>query len=152
MEKNLVKPTAHSLKKTYFFICIPAAAGFTALLLLKEFLATRFFVSEIHYAAAPLIFILSAVFAAALPIFLRTLFVKDIRECKSISTERFLKFERKLIITAMVAPYLALIAIAVEVPRFHLAGTMLLALYAVYYYYPSMKRIRFEMRLFRVRE
>jgi len=44
-----------------------------------------------------------------------------------------------------------LVAYLLEFPRFYLAGTVLMALYAVYYYYPSKKRIQFERKIFRVK-
>jgi hypothetical protein len=51
----------------------------------------------------------------------------------------------------MATPYVALIAQILQLPRFHLAGTIVMALYAVYYYYPSMRRIEFDRRVFRVK-
>jgi hypothetical protein len=50
----------------------------------------------------------------------------------------------------MATPYVALIAQILQLPRFHLGGTIIMALYAVYYYYPSKRRIEFERRVFRV--
>jgi hypothetical protein len=64
--------------------------------------------------------------------------------------EDWLKFERNLLYIAMATPYIALIAQILQLPRFHLAGTIIMALYAVYYYYPSKRRIQFERRVFRV--
>jgi hypothetical protein len=45
----------------------------------------------------------------------------------------------------------SLIAQILQLPRFHLAGTIIMALYALYYYYPSKRRIDFERRIFRVK-
>jgi len=99
---------------------------------------------------APLIFILSAIFALALPIFYRTLFAHRRRHLIGIVPAELFKFERNLIGMTMVTPYLAMVAYLMGLPRFHLAGIILIALYAVYYYYPSRKRITFEERIFRV--
>jgi hypothetical protein len=51
----------------------------------------------------------------------------------------------------MITPYLALPACLFELPKFHFTGTVLMALYAAYYYYPSKKRVDFDRRIFRVR-
>ena len=91
------------------------------------------------------------VFAVALPIFFRTLFAHKIRHQKSTSEAELIKFERNFLYIALVAPYLMLVAYLLEFPRFYLAGTVLMALYAVYYYYPSKKRIQFERKIFRVK-
>jgi hypothetical protein len=50
---------------------------------------------------------------------------------------------------ALVTPYLAAIAYFLQLPRFYLAATLLMALYAIYYYYPSLKRITFDEKIFR---
>jgi len=63
----------------------------------------------------------------------------------------WLKFERNLLYIAMLTPYIGLIAQILQLPRFHLAGTIVMTLYAVYYYYPSMRRLEFDRRVFRVK-
>jgi hypothetical protein len=45
----------------------------------------------------------------------------------------------------------SLIAQILQLPRFHLAATIIMALYAVYYYYPSKRKLKFERRIFRVK-
>jgi len=99
----------------------------------------------------PLVFILSVVFAVALPILFRSLFANKMRGRKYTSAGEWLKFERILLYVAMMTPYLALAAHIMRLPRFHYAGTAIMALYAVYYYYPSQRRIAFDKRIFRVR-
>ncbi|MEA2038532.1 MAG: hypothetical protein U9N82_01715 [Thermodesulfobacteriota bacterium] len=142
---------ANDLKKTYFALSIPAFLGLILVYLLKTldcFPAGQ--IESLKYIA-PLTFVLSVVFAIALPIFFRTLFVHRIRHQKSTSEAELIKFERNFLYIALVAPYLMLIAYLLEFPRFYLAGTVLMALYAIYYYYPSKKRIQFERRIFRVK-
>ena len=90
-------------------------------------------------------------FSIALPIFFRTLFAHNVRQEKSISETDLLRFERTFLCIALVTPYIALAGYILELPRFHLGGTVIMALYAVYYYYPSERRIRFEKRIFRVK-
>ena len=137
------------LKKLYFTLLIPSFIGFIFGYAVKYLYHSMYIPGEVMAFGAPLIFILSAIFALALPIFYRTLFAHRRSHLSRIVPAELLKFERNLIGMAMVTPYLAMVAYLIGLPRFYLAGTILLALYAVYYYYPSKKRITFEERIFR---
>jgi hypothetical protein len=142
---------ADKLRRTYFTLLIPAIAGFIAISIVKKFSLIEFGHITFQEIFAPLVFVLSVVFAIAWPIFFRTLFAHKIRHQKSISEVDLIKFERSFLYIALVTPYLTLTAYLLEFPSFYLAGTVLMALYAVYYYYPSKKRIQFERRIFRVK-
>lgn len=138
------------LKKTYFILLLPAVSGIVIIFLTKAYNILALGQVEFLGVIAPLIFILSVIFAIALPIFYRTLFAHRVRHLKNLAEDNLIKFERNLLYLALVTPYIALIAFLLEIPRFHLAGTVLMAFYSVYYYYPSQKRIRFEKRIFRI--
>ena len=142
---------ADELRRTYFTLLIPAIVGFIAISAAKKFNLLEFGYITSLELLAPLVFVLSVVFAIAWPIFFRTLFAHKIRHQKSISKADLIKFERNFLYIALVTPYLTLTAYLLEFPSFYLAGTVLTALYAVYYYYPSKKRIQFERRIFRVK-
>jgi len=139
------------LRRTYFTLLIPAIVGFIAISAAKKFNLVEFGYITSLELIAPLVFVLSVVFAIAWPIFFRTLFAHKIRHQKSIPEVDLIKFERHFLYIALVTPYLTLAAYLLEFPSFYLAGTVLTALYAVYYYYPSKKRIQFERRIFRVK-
>jgi len=138
------------LRKTYLILLLPAVSGIIIIFLAKTYNYLPLGQLEFLGVTAPFIFILSVIFAVALPIFYRTLFAHRVRHLKNISENNLIKFELNLLYIALVTPYLTLIAFLLELPRFYLAGSVLMALYAVYYYYPSQKRIRFEKRIFRV--
>jgi hypothetical protein len=142
---------ADELRRTYFILLIPAIVGFIAISAAKKFNLVEFGYITSLEIIAPLVFVLSVVFAIAWPIFFRTLFAHKIRHQKSISEADLIKFERNFLYIALVTPYLTLAAYLLELPSFYLSGTVLTALYAVYYYYPSKKRIQFEKRIFRVK-
>lgn len=142
---------ADKLRRTYFTLLIPAIAGFIAISIVKKFSLIEFGHITFQEIFAPFVFVLSVVFAIAWPIFFRTLFAHKNRHQKSISEVDLIKFERSFLYIALVTPYLTLTAYLLEFPSFYLAGTVLMALYAVYYYYPSKKRIQFERRIFRVK-
>jgi hypothetical protein len=138
------------LRKTYLILLLPAVSGIIIIFLAKTYNYLALGQVEFLGVMAPLIFILSVIFAIALPIFYRTLFAHRVRHLKNLSENNLIKFELNLLYFALVTPYLTLIAFLLELPRFYLAGSVLMALYAVYYYYPSHKRIQFEKRIFRV--
>ena len=142
---------ADELRRTYFILLIPAIVGFIGISAAKKFNFIEFGYITSLELVAPLVFVLSVIFAIAWPIFFRTLFAHKIRQKKSISEADLIKFERSFLYIALVTPYLTLTAYLLEFPSFYLAGTVLTALYAVYYYYPSKKRIQFERRIFRVK-
>jgi hypothetical protein len=121
------------LKRTYFILLVPAVLGFIVL-----FLSLKLNWVDLKLYQVPKILAL-------------TLFANKVRHHTEISEAEWLKFERNSIRIALVTPYLTLAAHFLEVPRFHLSGTILMALYAVYYFYPSKKRIAFERRIFRVK-
>ncbi len=102
-------------------------------------------------ALAPSIFLLAAMCGIALPILFRTMFVYEHRSKQQIPEEDLFAFERKTLISAMVTPYLAIAAAFCQIPKVLFAGTVLSMFYAVYYFYPSKKRISFEKRIFRVK-
>jgi hypothetical protein len=141
----------NELRRTYFKLLIPALLGFIGIFYAKKFNLIGNGHSELQKIFSPLLFMLSVIFAIALPIVYRMLFVRKIRNHKNISGKTFIEFERTFLYIVMTTPYLTLAAYLLEIPRFHLAGSILMGLYAVYYYYPSQKRFQFEKRIFRVK-
>jgi hypothetical protein len=151
VESDEQRYMGEDLKRTYFILLVPAVLGFIVLFLSLKLNWIDLKLYQVPKILALTLFVLSVVFAVALPIFYRTLFANKIRHHTEISEAEWLKFERNSIRIALVTPYLTLAAHLLELPRFHLSGTILMALYAVYYFYPSKKRIAFERRIFRVK-
>jgi hypothetical protein len=139
------------LRKTYVILLIPVIVGFAVCFVVNTYDLVGLGPTKFKGIIAPLLFSLSVVFAIALPIFFRSLFAHKVRQKKGVSEADLLKFERTFLYIALVTPYIALAGYVLELPRFHLGGTVIMALYAVYYYFPSQKRIQFERRIFRVR-
>jgi len=139
------------LRRTYIVLLIPAIVGFIFFFVAKTFHLIHIGPFKFQEFLGPLFFIASVILAIALPILFRTLFAHKVQHQKSVSEPDLLKFERIFLYIALLTPYVTLIAYFFELPRFYCAGTVLMALYAVYYYYPSERRIKFEKRIFRVR-
>lgn len=141
----------HGLKRIYFTLLLPAVAGFILIFVLRHFHRIRFNISQIPSVLSLIIFVASVCFAVALPIFYRTVFANKRRNQTSTAQEDWLKFEQNLLYITLATPYVALLAQILQLPRFHMGGTIIMALYAVYYYYPSKRRIEYERRVFRVK-
>lgn len=93
---------------------------------------------------------LSGVFGLALPIFYRSYFISSLKNAKTVSIESFMNFEKNTIKIALIAPYFLILSIALHLSeRTHIL-IFLFSLYALYYYYPSNKKIKFEMKIFRI--
>jgi hypothetical protein len=137
------------LKKVYCTILTPAIVGFILTHLAPNSQGALYLQEQEQAVIAPSIFILAALFALAGPIFYRSCFAQRQRNLYEVSHAVLFKFERNLIGMALVSPYLALAADFLQLPYFYLTGTLLMALYAIYYYYPSKKRIAFDMKIFR---
>ena len=142
--------TIHDLRQRYVFLLLPAAAGMVLITALRSFLAVELPVPQLPAAFSVAVFVASVCTALALPILYRTLFANRQRGRKQTPEADWLKFERGLVYIAMATPYLAMAAQILELQRLHLAGTLIMSFYAVYYYYPSKRRIDYDRRMFRV--
>jgi hypothetical protein len=138
------------LKRTYYVILLPSILGFALACWAKAYNFIEIGFASFMVFIGPSIFILSVILALALPIFYRTFFAHNRRHTESVSETELIKFERNLIYITLVTPYLALSAFFLELPRFYTAGTILMGIYAGYYFYPSKKRIALDRRIFRV--
>ena len=141
----------NKLKKTYFILLIPAIVGFICIYLAKKFNFLHFGQPQFISILAPSVFVLSVIFGIAAPIFFRSLFAHKISNEKSTTESKLIKFEQSLIRIALVTPYLGLVAYFFEFQKFYFSATFIMTLYAVYYFYPSQKRIAFDKRIFRVK-
>ena len=137
------------LKKVYLTLLLPSIFGFTIAGGAKAYDIIEIGSANFIEIAGPIIFILCIALAIAFPIFYRSLFAHKSRDLKCVSEKELLKFERTLINVVMITPYLALIAYFFELPRFYTASAILIGLYAVYYFYPSKRRIAFDRKIFR---
>lgn len=98
----------------------------------------------------PATFIVAIILAVALPLLYRISFVRKVEGQKNVKRTPFLAFQLNLMTIALATPYAAAAGYVAGVATFHFAGAFLASLYAVYYYFPSEKRMKQEMRLFRV--
>jgi len=140
------------LRKLYVTLVAPAAVLFVVLFIVQRLRPTDTHgIVALYPAVGLVLFLLAIVLGVVSPLLLRTWFVYTNREAKSISETELLIFERWTLYVSLVTPYLAVVAAFLELPTLFFTGTVLAAFYALYYFYPSEKRIRFEKRIFRVK-
>jgi len=150
--QELLTKMHERLKKIYFIVLAPALFGFVAVYLLQRHLRPLYMPDKQMAVIAQAIFMLAVLVALAGPIFYRALFAHRQRNMSDVSQAVLFKFECRLTVMVLITPYLVLAGYFLQLPRLHLAATLLMALYAVYYYYPSRKRIGFDMQIFRAKD
>jgi hypothetical protein len=139
------------LKQQYWMMIIPAGCLFLIFGLARQLNLIhpgQFAIPGVLHA---IIFILSAVTAIAGPLFLRTLFAHSMRNETEATVKKFLTFQKNNLWISQITPYLAFIAVLCDFPRFYGGAIVLMTLYAVYYFFPSEKRISFDQKIFRVK-
>ena len=138
------------LSKYYWHLLLPALV----LILLSEMLKVLGLlkppVFEQKYVFSIVIFSLAALSSVGLPIVRRLFFVEKVKNLKNVNPEIWMKFEKQALQIALLTPYFFFVASALYFINFFYTTIFLLALYACYFYFPSEKRIRFEMRIFRI--
>ncbi|WP_319523608.1 hypothetical protein [Breoghania sp.] len=138
-----------TLQKRFILMLAPALVGFGCVLLLRS-LGIDPFEAKAMAGWVPVLFILAVATAAAAPIMVRTAFAHRMHLRRQTSEAEFYRFQRAILIVVMATPYLALAVYALAAPAFYLGGALLAMLYALYYHYPSEKRLAFDRRVFRV--
>ncbi|MCG8531244.1 MAG: hypothetical protein MI749_11320, partial [Desulfovibrionales bacterium] len=136
-----------TLKKRYFMGLAPVGLGGCLLVPAGSAGVLPLEVSPIW---PRVVFILALASSLGGPVVVRTLFAHSLRHGTHTPKAAFLAFETHLILTAFPAAYLTLVTLVWEFPRFHGAGTLLAALYGLYYQYPSHRRIMADQGIFRV--
>jgi hypothetical protein len=96
------------------------------------------------------IFVAGATTGLGSTIFYRGYYANRNRNRKSISKTEFIRFEKNLIILSLLPVYFALFGVLLNIPEFYQYFSILVALYAAYYYYPSARRLELDRRIFRV--
>jgi hypothetical protein len=139
-----------TLQKHYMILVLPGLGlfGFLGLATALDLVSPDWFVISSGFYVT--VFVAAVITAIAGPIFLRTLFAHSVRARHHVDMTDFLKFQRRLLQVSQTTVYLAVGAVWFNFPRFYAAAIVLMGLYAMYYYYPSQRRIDFDKKIFRV--
>nr|WP_319493368.1 hypothetical protein [uncultured Desulfobacter sp.] len=141
-----------SLKRLYWLMTGPALIIFACLFMVSHWGGQ---VDESAIRHLPgiwhgILFTGAAVTAIAGPLMMRITFSHTVRQETCVQIQPFLTFQRRLIVLSGITPYLGLFAVWGGLSQFHAGGIILMALYGVYYYFPSEKRIDHDIKVFRV--
>lgn len=98
------------------------------------------------------IVILASLAAIVGPLWYRINFIRQNKHRKKIPQQDLLNFQKRFISIASLTVYTAIAALLLQIPRVPFLAVILLTLYALYFYFPSRKRINHEKKLFRVNE
>ncbi len=96
------------------------------------------------------LFVLSALNALVFPLLYRLLMIHRFRAEQKASRNEFMAFQKHTLQMSLSTFYFFIIALLMGVSQLVYLGIFLLALYSAYFYFPSQKRIDFEIRLFRI--
>ena len=141
----------NNLKKIYYRLVLLAFFLVAGIYLIKYFMWPSAAVVTHSKIWAITIASLAGVFGLALPIFYRTYFIYKLKNEKRISPQLFLKFEKNILYIALATPYFLILSLGLNLPERSHILIMLFSLYALYYYYPSAKKVAFEMKIFRIK-
>lgn len=138
------------LKQAYYRRLLPALVAVAAAAAARGLGAVVGLPPAAAQATGIAFFTGAIVAAVGLPIWIRAAFASRVRMQRGVGEADFAGFQRRLMTAALLAPYLAAAALALRLDAFYQSGAVLGALYAIYYHYPSHRRIAFDRRLFRV--
>lgn len=135
----------------YLTLNLPGAGAFAAIYTLNKTLPEmHIMVHEGPKWAIIGILVLQGIFAVALPLWYRIGFVNQMKTNKSTSVQAFRQFEKKFLTLAAPSLYLLIPGYVLSPSQGTFAAMVLFALYSLYFYFPSQKRILAEKKLFRV--
>ena len=102
-------------------------------------------------APAAVLVSLAAVTAILAPLWYRLYFARRHQHSKGVAKHALLRFEKRLISMAGLTTYLLIGSFIMQLPRTPFLAVVMLLLYAMYFYYPTEKRIRHDMQIFRTK-
>ncbi len=138
------------LKKNYFIIVTPAILLIFVFFLLEK-LHIQFSFPLSGKIVSIVIIILAASTSSILPIWFKLLLIKKLRNKKQVSYKEFTSLQNKVTITATFTIYWIFPAYIYQLPEIPMLLTSFFAIYALYYYYPSKRRIEMEKKTFRIK-
>jgi len=142
---------AETLRKTYFALISPAVLLSAILFVLQQLglwegssaLPSRFFMISL--------FVVSIATGVAIPIFFRALIFGKVKKKGFLTVREFFDFQKKNLFIISITPYFAFLAGYFRFDNFYFGGITLAAIYAMYYHYPSEKKIAFDKKVFMVK-
>ena len=145
-----------SLLHHYIKINLPGAGVFTLIYLLNKISdgtpIMTMGASEASKWWIISILMLQGIFAVVLPLWYRILFINRMKTKKNTSLQVLLRFEKNFLSLACPSLYLLIPGYLLSPAKASFTAMILFALYALYFYFPSHKRVIAEKKWFNVQE
>lgn len=145
------KELTEIFQKFYWIILIPAVLAVCVLALNQTF-GTPFLTRQASRPVSLCILVLTGVLAIILPLWQRIMFCRHQTGKSGTDLKIFLRFEKRFMLSGLLATYMIPLGYFCRLPQVPLFWIIIFSLYAVYYYFPSRKRIALESKIFRVLE
>ena len=138
-----------ALLRHYLTINLPGISAFILIYILGKFNFAIFF--PMNQGWIPVFMMIAeALFAVVLPLWYRILFVNKSKGKKHVDKDALMQFEKRFLNLASISVYILIAGYLLALPRIPISVMILFVLYALYFYFPSEKRIRSEKKIFRI--
>ncbi len=136
------------LLRLYFRLTIPFVILITILAIVEQ-IGIRIILPLDARLITIVLLLIAVLLSFILPLWFRLKLLNRYRErSKSLTKEKFLKFEIQYMILPLFTPYLMIVAYLLGTPKIPMSVIIIIAIYSIYFYFPSKKRIKLEKKIF----
>jgi len=136
-------------QKCYWLTLAPALIALCVLGLNQVF-GTPYISQQASRPTTMFILVLTGGLAILLPLWQRILFCRKQTGKSGTDLGVFIRFEKRFMVSGLLAAYMIPLGYFCRLPQVPLFWMIIFSLYAVYYYFPSGKRITMECKIFKV--
>jgi len=136
----------------HYLLMLTPAIVLIALLYLLKYFEINFYGNFAGKVVSVLALTFAGLFAVGLPVFYRSLFVNKVKNLKDVPIADFINYEKTTIMIALVTPYVLAFSLILNLKETYISFLSFFSIYAAYYYYPSGRKIKFEKKIFRIKE
>jgi hypothetical protein len=147
-EKKMTFPELLAGLRRFYWMALGPAL--TALGLVAVFFEAPSDTHQTPRSLAVAFLVAGGVSAVALPLWQRILFGRKTTPDNPVNPDSFIGFQKRFMLSGLLAVYVIPLGFVCRIAQVPLFWIIIFALYAVYYYYPSKRRIMMDCRIFRV--
>ena len=142
----------NDLQRYYRKLMIPIILLVMISVVIKTVFPVQWISDERAKAFGILLFALSTISSLVGPLLYRLILIRRFKLHHHVPRKNFLSFQKNTLRIALTTFYIFILALITSASDLVYIGIFLLSLYSAYFYFPSQRRIDFEMRLFRVED
>ncbi len=139
------------LQRLYYLIISPAIL-LVLVFFVSERLQYQISMQEAGRVMSTAIMVFAAITSTILPVWYKIILIRKLRNKQKISTQNFVSMQFRIVITVSFSVYWIFPAYLYQLPEMPMVITAFFALYGLYYYYPSQKRIDTEKKIFKIED